>query len=283
MKRDNFRFFIPAKISKAGDGEGEDEMILEGIASTNSKDRQGETLLPQGFDFSVLKNYGFVNWHHQADKDPSAIIGEPIECKLTETDEFFIKAMLYPESDVAKEAFKLADVLNNNSKTRRLGWSIEGKATKRDPANKKRILKARITGVALTYMPINADTFATIVKAMQGDDELYKGIDEEDMVITKGMEQTANGGQTYDLDIVLPTGEHIRARKARGVKLDLRKTLDTGSGRPLIKESVEGETKGNGLQKADIVAEIIGRTDASTMEEVEQFYQKFVEEYRQLD
>lgn len=282
MKKDNFRFFVPATICKAGDGNDDGELILEGIASTDSEDRQGEILLPEGFEFSTLQNFGFVNWHHQADKNPAAIIGEPIECKLTDTNEFFIKAMLYPESEMAQNAYKLAGVLNNNSKTRRLGWSIEGKALKRDPGNKKRILKARITGVALTYMPINADTFATVVKAMQGDDDIYSGIDEEDLVITKSM-QAVNGGKQYSLDITLPGGERIQMEKAKNIKLDLRRALTTDGGRALINESVEGKVKEQALYKADILAAIIEKTDASTPEEVETYYQKFLEQYKAID
>ena len=70
---DNFRFHVPVQIEKAKEGE-EGEMKLKGIASTSDKDSQGETLMPKGFDYSYLKDKGYINWHHQLAKNPEAII-----------------------------------------------------------------------------------------------------------------------------------------------------------------------------------------------------------------
>ena len=50
ISSDNFNFHVPIQvINKAGEGSSS-EMILAGIASTADKDRQGEELLPEGFD-----------------------------------------------------------------------------------------------------------------------------------------------------------------------------------------------------------------------------------------
>ena len=66
-------------------------------------------------------------------------------------------------------------------KTRRLGYSIEGKVIKRKSDNKnssdyKKILKAIITGVAITHQPKNPKTFANIIKGEI--DEDYEDYDE---------------------------------------------------------------------------------------------------------
>lgn len=161
----DFNFFIPVEIVKAKDDKGKMRMRMRGVASTGDVDDDGETLEASGFDLDMFKKSGFVNWHHQSAKDPLAIIGEPIpDGTLIKNNEFHIEADLYPESEMAQKAYKLQEILEKSGSKRRLGWSIEGKALERDSVNPKRVKKARITGVALTMSPKNANTFANIVK-----------------------------------------------------------------------------------------------------------------------
>ena len=166
---DTFKFHMEANVVKSEDENGKQVMVLEGIASTSDKDRQGENLTQKGLDFEFLKTAGYINWHHQMNKNPEAIIGEPIDVKMKDAG-LYVKGKLYEDSDMAQKAYKLAGVLQKNSTTRRLGWSVEGKVTERDPNNPGKVLKARITGVALTPMPINPNTLVSIVKAFEGGD-----------------------------------------------------------------------------------------------------------------
>ena len=59
-----------------------------------------------------------------------------------------------------------------------MGFSIEGQAIERDVLNPKRVLKARITGVAITQCPKNPNTLMNIIKGEYAD-EFVEGQEEE--------------------------------------------------------------------------------------------------------
>ena len=183
-----FKFYIPeVNIEKGGkDKSGKDLMIVSGICSTNDEDSDGENLEPIGFNTEPLLKSGFINWNHQAKKDPSAIIGEPIEAKVVDGNKLFIKAVLYNNSKLAKSVYDKINELKDADSTRKIGWSIEGIPTLRDKVNPKRILKANITGVAITHCPKNAHTAIQIVKG-EYDEEEEEQFDEED-ILGKAME-----------------------------------------------------------------------------------------------
>lgn len=166
----DFNFFIPAEIEKAKDKQGNEVMRVKGIASTADEDSEGEVLLPIGFDLSRFLSTGYINWNHQGKSDPSKIIGEPDIAKITKNGDLYIEGVLYPESDLAKSVWKLGETLSRNSKTRKIGWSIEGRALERDIVNPKKITKALITGVALTPTPVNIATYVDLVKGTQKQD-----------------------------------------------------------------------------------------------------------------
>lgn len=198
----DFKFWCPiAKAQEVIDPTtGEQKMRLGGIASTADKDADGEYLDPKGFDIKPLMTSGLVNWHHQAKGQPSAIIGEPSKAEIR-PDGLYIETDLYPSSKIAHDVWDLANTLEKDSKTRRLGYSIEGKVLKRksdDPNSPdyKKITKAVITGVAITHMPKNPKTFANIIKGEIEDDfdeeeekedteEENKSLDTEDAAALK--------------------------------------------------------------------------------------------------
>src|SRR5574343_665823 len=96
----NFKFWVPLdSIQKSKDENGKDVMKIGGIASTNAKDSDGEFLDPNGFDVSYFKNQGFLNWHHQAKNDPTAIIGEPTKAEIRK-EGLYIEGLLYPENPI---------------------------------------------------------------------------------------------------------------------------------------------------------------------------------------
>lgn len=164
-----FNFFIPAKISKSIDENGVEDMFLEGVASDPSKDIEGDNLNPKGFDTDYFMKNGLVKWEH--DKTPSSFIGQPENIKVTRDNEFYIKAKLWKESQLARDTYELAEVLEKSGTDRRMGWSIEGNALETDPKNKKKITKAAITNVVLTMNPVNPNTWASISKGLNK--ELY--------------------------------------------------------------------------------------------------------------
>src|SRR5574344_1185847 len=136
MYQDNFNFWCPVQpIEKAIDEQtGQEIMRLGGIASTSDEDSDGEFLDPKGFDIEPLVERGIVNWHHQAKNNPATIIGEPSKAEIRK-EGLYLETDLYPSSQIAREVWELAQTLDNDSKTRRLGYSIEGKVVKRKSNN----------------------------------------------------------------------------------------------------------------------------------------------------
>lgn len=177
-----FNFFIPSvSIQKGQDGKGKDVYEIEGICSTDDEDSDGETLIPAGYDFGPLLKNGFFNWNHQSATKPKSIVGEPTEAKIVNDGRgLYVKGFLYPTKE-GQDIVELAETLEKYSPNRRLGFSIEGQATERDPLNKKKVLKARITGIAITQNPKNTNTLMSIVKGEYADSFVEEEDEEDDM------------------------------------------------------------------------------------------------------
>lgn len=249
MTEDRFNFFVPATLSKGKDANGNDEMWVQGIASTPDKDLEGETLNPSGYDTSYFLKSGWLKWEHG--KNPNQYIGEPTEASITSQNEFFIKGKLYPESKTAQEVYELAEVLEKSNSNRKLGWSIEGKAIERDSKDNKKVKKAMITNVVLTTNPIGKNTFAEIVK----------GSYEESYIEPEYNREVTCDGEICLLDVkhegthYLLTPEFDIVKKAIDCP-DLEKAMEAGqitgsetinkvdaSGASLKKEDEEGSVK----------------------------------------
>jgi hypothetical protein len=215
MKDRNFNFFMPIEFEKASEGTNHyKNMIIGGVASTNDIDYDEEILEPGGFDLSVLKVKGTINWEHGAKNSASNIIGEPIEAEV-KNNKLFLKAKLYEKMSKARDAYDTMLAMKESGATRGFGFSIEGKPLQRDPGNPKRITKALVTNVALCMIPKNSNTWASIIKGVQQDDfikpdydipqdvdYLFKGVygDNEytlhkDFTITKALGEGSRGGR----------------------------------------------------------------------------------------
>ena len=257
--QNDFKFFLPIEFSKAKNENGVEVMKIGGIASTSAKDSDGEYLDPNGFDVSYFIKQGFFNWHHMAKNDPSTIIGEPTKAEI-KPDGLYVEGFLYDDSQIAKSVWSTAKMLDKSSKTRRLGFSIEGKALKRRSddeknPNYKYIEKAAITGCAVTFMPKNPKTFLDIIKGdIDNNDFEYE---EEDKV---EIEKMLEAGQT--------TGT------------ETTNNLTTASGAPLKKESVDEDEKdlefGNNkkikLQKSLTVDKILNRLPDINKKQAEKIF-----------
>lgn len=226
---------------------GEEEMVLGGIASTADKDADGEYLDPKGFDIKPLLTSGLVNWHHQAKGQPATIIGEPRKAEIRK-EGLYIETVLYPSSKIAHDVWELAQTLERDSKTRRLGYSIEGKVLKRKSDDKNNpdynhIDKAVITGVAITHMPKNPKTFANIIKGEIDD--------EEEEVEKDGTETSQESTST------------AQAQESTG--------LDTDKGRALMPESVDGVKKKT-FSKAEILERLFKDIPGISIAKAEDIY-----------
>lgn len=163
--QDKFNFFVEADIKKGKDEKGEDVIWIDGIASSSSvSDSDDETLYPSGYNLLPFLESGLVNYNHQGSKDSNANVGVPVEAKVINNGrDLYVKCMLWPCPQTtgivtAYEAFQKYKI------KRKIGFSIEGKATYKDPLNQKRILKADITGLAITFCPKNKNTLMNIIK-----------------------------------------------------------------------------------------------------------------------
>lgn len=287
-----FRFWIPLdKITKSQDKKGNPVMMFGGMASTNRRDTDGESLDPSNFDVDYLKEKGVVNWNHC--KNPEAVIGEPTKVEKRK-DGLYVESMLYPDNALAKSVWELAETLEKNSKTRRLGYSVEGKATERDPLDKTRVTKAMITNIALTISPKNPDSIVDIIKGNfheleQSSMDISKSIDEmiEDIhdEIEKGdldaidgnLQENRNGGangkESHDkiVDIVRPDGVRIMVDHNYCVTID--KALDTVNGAALRKEHVDKNLKD--LQKStdeELMQDILKSDSVISFEQADLIY-----------
>lgn len=180
VKNKNFEFWFPIQeIKKAKDKQGNEVMRVKGIASTKDKDSDEEELDPNGFNLKPFLSTGLVNYHHQQKNTPKAIIGEPSMAKITKAG-MYVECDLYPSSPLAQDVYEQMQIMQKDSKTRRMGFSIEGHATERDPFNDKKVLKADITGLAITPQPKNGKTFAEIIKAMNTGEDFETKEEEKD-------------------------------------------------------------------------------------------------------
>ena len=221
IRDDKFNIFLPFDtITKSVDEKtGKTVMKIGGVISNSltGPDLDGETIDVEGMDFTKFLNKGFINYHHLASKDPSAIIGEPIKAYVKDGKAHF-EGILYPESEMAQKVYDLANVLSKSSSTRKLGYSIEGAAVARDERNPKRIRKSSISGLAVTPFPKNGGTELTVLK---GEVE-YETLPDSDLLIDI---TDSNGVRwTVDKNLTLEKSEQSEELEKGGI----------GSGRRLI-------------------------------------------------
>ena len=244
--KDKFNFFVPLEIEKGkGDKVDYQNMKVKGIASTRDQDADEEILEPSGFELTEFVKSGFINYNHQSATKASALIGEPTSAKIID-GKLNIQGMLYPDSPTARDVYDTAIMLEKNSKTRRLGYSIEGKVIKRDLTNPKRILKAKITGCAITPKPKNSYTLLEVVK---GEVDFEEPVYEVETV----EKADANGGNIeYLVDITDATGARVTIDKSLNIKIDkkYKKAMDVAAVSPLLPESVEGKDRKK-IKKSD--------------------------------
>jgi hypothetical protein len=160
-KTSDFDFFVPLDISKSQrQSEKDQQRWIEGIASTDHKDLQGETVYQKGIDFSYFLKYGYFNNDHKP--GPGNKIGQPTECKIVK-DELWVKGFLFKNHKIADEVWELIHAIKASGSDRKVGFSVQGKVVKRAGS---RILACWIQDIAVTVAPVNTNTWLDIVKAL---------------------------------------------------------------------------------------------------------------------
>lgn len=174
---DTFSFYVPMDVVKS-EGTSDDEWRIAGYASTDDEDRQGDTIVQKGLDYSDFINYGYFNYDHQSDK----IVGYPDanQCRVDKHG-FYVQGVLL-HNNLAKSIWDTALELKRTHAPRHPGFSIEGKVVSRNPLGQ--IVKAKIYNVAITYNPVNPNaTWDAVVKSFTSDPD---DIDRFDKALSVG-------------------------------------------------------------------------------------------------
>lgn len=253
MTGNDFNFYVGCDISdedfeKASKAKGEDRyknMIIFGLASDDSEDAEDQILKPSGYDFDEFLKTGLINLEHFPTRkaDPSSWIGEPLDAYV-KGEKFFIKAKLWEHQPKARAFYDTVLAMKKSGSTRKAGFSIEGKAIEKDPWNKNKITKAKIRHCAVTFMPVNSNSWLDIVKGKQKEDYIEH--------IPEGEFK----GQPYIMQYELDDGSILTINKDFSVKIErngLKKTVTTETVKPLTKESLDPKEKN--LEKARQIIE----------------------------
>ena len=216
-----FDFEMPVDFFEKADAEPGKERRIGGIATLETKDRQGEVVLARGLDFSDFRENGWFNDDHNRATD--AILGYPDEVK------FFRKGQALPTGKKApanghwvegyllntKRADRIWELGQALKKTnRRLGFSVEGKIQERRGYDQKTIAKALVRNVAITSAPVHTGARMEILaKSIQA-------------IEKQAMEKGMGMGQVED------PGEAVEGPKT-----------GMGAGRVVAKESLEKKPK----------------------------------------
>jgi hypothetical protein len=155
---ETFEFFVPLAKSDGDDSK----RVIQGIASTDAIDLQGETVAQSGIDTSYFMKYGYINDDHKP--GPEHKVGEPLECRITKAG-LWIKALLYKGDGTERCDYWWQHLLRiqRSGGDRQVGFSIEGKIIRRAG---KSILKCWLKDIAITASPVNTQTWAEIAKSL---------------------------------------------------------------------------------------------------------------------
>jgi len=156
---------IGAELSK-GDSP-KPKWRVTGLASTEHKDRQGDTIRQDGLDWTQFLKHGFINDDHG--KTANDIIGYPTKVRAVKVRDgnrtipaTAIEGYLF---DTPKAAQLAALAKSMHGTPRQMGFSVEGPAPKRSVTDPSEIVGAVVTHVAFTPWPVNP--YATAVVELQ--------------------------------------------------------------------------------------------------------------------
>jgi hypothetical protein len=172
---------VSSQLLKAQTNEsGSISFPFEGRASTSSKDRQGESLLQKGLDFSPFIDSGEFNFNHI----PHTFVGVPIGDKAWyEPEGWMCKGEILGDMPVIQTeagVFTTTQMVARHNALKKAGHakglclSVEGKVTKRSDCGSF-VKKAKIFNIALTFRPINPNcSLNMLAKAFSGDCRLIE-------------------------------------------------------------------------------------------------------------
>lgn len=198
--------------------------------SSERDDRQGESVIAKGLDFSDFMQSGHFNDNHS--QNTSAIVGYPQESKfennlgvyksdLDGIPGWVCKGYILKGTTRADGIWELAKALENVP-DKKLGFSIEGKVIRR---SNKKIEKAKIRNVAITNCPVNTDaTWRVLTKSFYDENEAVKAMSAG--YATSPATQSGGGAlRSEDLDSNPKEVGSLENKKKKKKKDDLERAL----------------------------------------------------------
>lgn len=266
----SFHYYAPVSFfEKASAPEGQ-RRRFGGIATTETRDQDGEVILQRGLDWDYFISKGWFNDNHG--RQTGDIVGFPSSV------DYYKKGQRLPNGDTAKsnlhwtegyllEGHKPADeiwsaamALQKAGGARQLGQSIEGKIKKRVGADGKTIAKALVRHVAITHCPVNADTsLGFLAKALNKVEE-----EEEEKALTMGADASAPATQGPKSGegagrIITPQSLERKLKNTTYKSSDLHETLTRGEAFDLIMSRYPGVSGATAGRILDLTFEMIRR------------------------
>lgn len=184
-----FNFVIPAQFTKSDNGDWK----IMGLASTSSRDLQGEIIDQHGLDLTPIDmKKGIMNWDHK--KGPENTIGV-IDSYRKSHEGLFLAGRLFKNHSKAKAVYEIMSSLNK-ADTGRMGMSVEGVIKERAGQDGKIIKKAVIHAVALTMNPVNVDTYASLIKSFADNSADLEFAKDEEVSIVDQPESEDDSGNS---------------------------------------------------------------------------------------
>jgi hypothetical protein len=172
-KEESFSFFMPmeksvlAKSLESNTPDNTDprSWVVAGHASTDSKDLDGEVVVPLGIQTDYFLREGLLTWDHKP--GPENKVGTPTDAYV-DNKGFYVKGFLWKPVPAAQHIRLLMKTFAEHPEyNRHVGWSIEGKTLKMEG---NRIVSCWLKDATLTCNPINNSTYASLAKSLAGCD-----------------------------------------------------------------------------------------------------------------
>lgn len=209
----DFKFYLPVDLEKSTSSNKKEERryIIKGMAGATNKDSDGEYMDMNKFDMSRMY---YMNWEHG--KKASDVVGVILKKSLKSNGDLFIEGELFNDYPEAVEIYNLGERLAKHGK--KLGLSIEGKITERDPQNENIVRKAELYGVAICKVPVNGKTYVDLVKSFSGKEEYEEPEEEEEDLLEEEEEEQEKVEKMSTADIAPLMPESVEGDPKRTLK-----------------------------------------------------------------
>lgn len=177
------RPLFTAILLKAIPGDENEPWRFAGIASDESEDLVGDSILRKAIDLSYAQQRGYVNWDHlrgpgdqlgfltKAEIIPESRVGELKKTfpGIKNTASIYVEGELYKNVPRAQEVYQIMKSLPEDGGGA-LGLSVDGSIAR--DVRSGGIIKAFVRGVAITTQPTHPNTLLRLSKSLEAYNQL---------------------------------------------------------------------------------------------------------------